>query len=245
MADETKRRGFKVGGSEAASTQDRERPEDARSLDKVLRLENEKVEGNPDAYDEGVVRGFAMGQLTLGDVEGITKPEQYKIAEIGHSYLSSGKLDDAKKIFEGLLALDPYDAYFNAAVASIAQQQERYDDAEKFYARSLELNPYFATAYANRGEMRVTQGDLVAGVQDLQKAIELDPESKEPATLRARVTVQVLQEQLGQAHSLAEQAAQAGEQTVARTRAAVAEATRKPKPRAERKARSPKPRSKK
>ncbi|HJL40453.1 MAG TPA: hypothetical protein RMG48_04055 [Myxococcales bacterium LLY-WYZ-16_1] len=226
------KRRFRVGGTEASASADRtgaERPQEGRKLEDVLRLQEGADPERGPAYSAQAARAFIEGRLTLGDLEGVTKPEQYKIAEIGHGYSSTGKLDEARKIFEGLLALDPYDAYFNAALGSVAQRQARFEDAERHYGRSLELNPYFASVWANRGELRITQGELVGGIRDLQKALELDPDSQEPATLRARVTVQVLQEQLGNPANLAAEAAAAGDATVARVQAAANEVGAGPK----------------
>ena len=200
MSDPTKgtRRGFKVAG-EAVETKEevvRVRP---RSVDEAFRLTNpdEEVEA-PEGrvYPPHLMQAFLAGRITLGDLEGITKQEQYQMAEIGHSYLGQGKLPEAKVVFEGLLALDPYDAYFNMALASIAQQVHRNEDARRLYDRALEINPYSPTAYANRGELQVMQGQLQGGVEDLVRALELDPRMKEPATERARATLMVLREQL-------------------------------------------------
>lgn len=178
-----------------------------RSINEMLGLEKdpEKYEGKPFtadgqpllSYDPERVRQFIAGNITLGDLEGITKEEQYQVAELGFSSLSSGKLDQAKEIFEGLLALDPFDAYFNLALGSVAHQAEDYPEAEHRYSRALQLNPFSPTAYANRGEIRIMTGRLADGTDDLVKALELDPQAVEPATHRARATIRVLQEKLG------------------------------------------------
>ena len=97
-------------------------------------------------------------------------------------------------------------------MGSIAQQQDDLNEAETRYTRALEINPYFATALANRGEVRLMQGRLTEGAQDLIKAIEADPKSKEPATVRAQATLRVLQEQLSGA-APAEQIDAAGQAT--------------------------------
>lgn len=201
MADKpkgTQRRGFKVAGltpEEDEAT--RIRP---RSVDDAFRLTNKDVEPElaeeERVYPPRLMEAFTEGRITLGDLEGITKQEQYQMAEVGHAYLTQRKFEQAKTVFEGLLALDPFDAYFNMALASIAQQEERYESALQLYTRALEINPFSPTAYANRGEIKVMQGELQTGVEDLVKAMELDPTMKEPATERAKATLMVLREQL-------------------------------------------------
>lgn len=194
------RRGFQVDGAQAT----RPRAPKARSIDAALRLDVDEpptlAEGET-AYNPQRVRAFLKGRITLGDLEGITKQEQYQMAEVGHSYLSSGKLDEAKTVFEGLVALDPFDAYFHTALGSVAQQQGDLEAADKRYTRALEINPYSVTAMAHRGEVRVTQGRLSEGTEDLIRAVQADPQGKDPAAVRAQATLNVLRDQLAAAAS--------------------------------------------
>lgn len=194
------RRGFKLAGQEVQEPTPGSKP---RGLDSVLRLENAETElppledGSPQRlYAPRRLQQFLAGQITLGDLEGITKQEQYQMAEIGHSYLASGKLDKAKTVFGGLLALDPFDAYFHTALGSIAQQQGQWEEAEERYSRALEINPFSPTAFANRGEVRLQVGRVAEGAEDLIRAVQEDPGGKEPATQRARATLAALREQL-------------------------------------------------
>lgn len=246
MADKpkgTQRRGFKVAGQTPEEEEaSRVRP---RSVDEAFRLTNqdappEGAEGER-IYPPRLLEAFLQGRITLGDLEGVTKQEQYQMAETGHAYLTQRKLDKAKVVFEGLLALDPFDAYFNMALASIAQQEERYEDALQLYARALEINPFSPTAYANRGEIHVMQGNLHVGVEDLVKALELDPKMKEPATERARSTLMVLREQLAglDADDLKRRAEQT---TGAKIPAAAAKIPAAPSPRQTPPAAQPRPR---
>lgn len=229
------RRRIKVGGEEV-SDQPKEKP---KTFSEAFKLDAELPadEGAPldtHTYHPDHVAKFMMGQMTLGDLEGITKQQQYQIAQIGHGYLSSGKLPEAQKVFEGLLALDPYDAYFNLALGSIAQQKEDFEAAEKLYSRALEINPFSPTAYANRGEIRVMSGRLAEGAQDLVRAVKEDPGGKEPATIRAKATIAVLKEQLG-AVDVSQLESRAKEATASKVKAAQAAAKKaqpRPRPRA-------------
>ena len=207
------RRGFQVGGEDS----DAARGSKPRTVDEALRLERDEApelaEGQS-AYNPDRVRAFLEGRITLGDLEGITKQEQYQMAEVGYSYFSSGKMAEAKTVFDGLLALDPFDAYFHTVLGSIAQRAEDYDEAEARFTRALEINPYSATAMANRGEIRVMQGRLSEGAQDLINAVQADPQGVEPATVRAQATLRSLREQL-QAAADSEDAGAASSRTSA------------------------------
>ncbi|MBN2357966.1 MAG: tetratricopeptide repeat protein [Deltaproteobacteria bacterium] len=139
------------------------------------------------AYDRQLLNEFVLGNITLGELEGIGKEVQYQIAERGYKLLNAGKLKEAEKIFKGLITLDPFDSYFHTVLGSIHQRQDMKDEAIEEYSRALKVNPFNATALANRGEIYFQLGRVLEATQDFQSAIENDPECKEPATLRCRV----------------------------------------------------------
>lgn len=137
-------------------------------------------------YDPQRLVQFVAGEITLGDLEGIPKADQYKMAETGYKLLSSGKLADAKKVFLGLHALDPFDAYFLASLGVIAVQQGERDEGRARFDRALEINPYSPAALVGRAELLLSAGELLAAAEDLARAIAADPSGKEPTTQRAR-----------------------------------------------------------
>ena len=148
------------------------------------------------AWDPKRLMKFVAGVITLAELEGITKEQQHEMAKLGHRVLRQGKLDEAKTVFEGLVALDPHDAYFHLALGSIAQRNDALEEADERYTRALEINPFSPHALANRGEVRMMQGRMLEGAKDLMKALEEDPEVRQEATKRARATIGVVLEQL-------------------------------------------------
>lgn len=136
-------------------------------------------------YDPHRLAQFVAGEITLGDLEGISKADQYKMAETGYRLLSSGKFADAKKVFLGLHALDPFDAYFLTSLGVIAVQQGEHDEGRARFDRALEINPYSAAALVGRAELLLADGELPAAAEDLAKAIASDAEGKDPTTQRA------------------------------------------------------------
>lgn len=170
-----------------------------RSLEDALRLTNpDKVELAEDQlmYPPEAVAQFMAGAITLGELEGITKTDQYAMAEKGYAMLQAGKLENARTVFEGLLALDPYDAYFHLVRGSIRQRAGEYEDAEASYTKAISINPTLASAFANRGEVRLVMGKVEEGATDLVEALKADPEGKEAAVQRARATLGALKEKL-------------------------------------------------
>lgn len=186
------------------------------------------------AYDPRLLDAFLLGRLTLGELEGVGKDVQYKMAERGFAALSEGKLDMAKTIFKGLLALDPYDSYFHTAMASALQREGKYAEAEAQYTTALSFNPHNSTALANRGEIRFQTGKVVEAAEDLRRSVDEDPKGRDPASVRARVLLMAISETILENKDLILQELKNAQQNVA------AKSPGKPSPKAPAKS-APKP----
>lgn len=150
------------------------------------------------SWNEEALKKYVEGEITLADLQGVDGESQTKLAEMGYRLLNTGKLADAKAIFEGLVALNPKEPYFLLAAGSVAQRQERWDDAEHWYSLALERDENNAVAHANRGEVRVMLERMEDAVADLVRALELDVEAKEASTGRARGLLLEINRQLSQ-----------------------------------------------
>jgi tetratricopeptide (TPR) repeat protein len=154
---------------------------------------------------EESVKGFLIGDITLAQLEGHSADELYRIADIGYTFLEEGKLTEARNIFEGLFAYNPYDPYFHATLGSICQRQSDWDKALGHYACAVQLYPEDINSWTNAGEIMLQRSlDLLdhGQVRDSQemfgeavaafgKAIALDPNGNNPSGLRARALVSV------------------------------------------------------
>ena len=92
---------------------------EAPEVSEALKAEAEQEGAAVVPYGPDQLAAFIEGQITLGDLEGIPKEAQYQLAEKGYQLLEEGKFQDAQTVFQGLLALDPYDAYFLTALAPL------------------------------------------------------------------------------------------------------------------------------
>lgn len=155
---------------------------------------------------EDAVCGFLVGDITLAQLEGVTAEEMYSIADTGYDLFEAGKLEDAKKIFEGLACYNPMDAYFHAVLGSIYQREENYEEATKQYRGAVELYPEDISSWTNLGEtLLVWAGNLQtsgetekaaeafdASIVALTQAIERTPRDEDnDSALRARALVGV------------------------------------------------------
>ena len=72
-----------------------------------------------------------------------------------------------------------------------AFQNQEYDKSLEAYNKAIQLAPEFADAYFGLGRLQLTQKNLLEAVKNLEKAVELNPESAEGKKLYAGVLSQV------------------------------------------------------
>lgn len=129
---------------------------------------------------------LVTGQATIAEAMGIDKRQLYAIAGRGFQMLSSGRLDEARQIYSGLVAADPYDSVFHCHLGATLWRLGEIDDAAHEFDAAIRLNFANVDALAARGEIRLMRGQVKEGVDDLRKSLEFDPRGEHPASIRAR-----------------------------------------------------------
>jgi len=129
---------------------------------------------------------FLLGEMTWAELNGMTMDEAYNIAEYGYSLYQEGRYHDARDLFEALVFSNPYDAYFHSMLGAVYQQLDMKEEAAEEYTTAVELDGEQIHAYVNRGELLLQNGEFDRALSDLRRAIELDPDGKEEAGMRAR-----------------------------------------------------------
>lgn len=111
----------------------------------------------------------------------LTKEEAQKEAEYartlsqGRSLERLGKLDDARKLYEQLIASSPdrYEAYHRLGVVS--DRQMRYLEAEALYTQAIRLNPTNPDLFNDLGYCYLLQGKPDKAERALLKAVGMSP----------------------------------------------------------------------
>lgn len=127
-----------------------------------------------------------VGEITPGNFVGLTRERLYEIARVGYQLLNSGKHAEAKQVYLGLVAADPYDSVFQCHLAAAHHRLGELDLALERYTEALRFNIANIDALAGRGEIYVTVGEVAKAIADLSAAIKLDPQGERASTLRAR-----------------------------------------------------------
>jgi tetratricopeptide (TPR) repeat protein len=126
-------------------------------------------------------------EATTAQNAGTTGPELLERAMEGFQLYEQGLYEDARAIFEQLSELDPAEAYYRTALGAICLAEDELDMALEHFDEALRLNPKDSAALVNRGEVNLRLGNILEAAQDFARAVDLDPENKDPLTMRARL----------------------------------------------------------
>jgi tetratricopeptide (TPR) repeat protein len=118
---------------------------------------------------------------------GTTGPELLERAMEGFELYEQGDYEGARLIFEELSEKDPGEAYYRTALGAIFLAEDELEAALENFNLALTLNPKDSAALVNRGEVHLRLGNIVEAAQDFARAVDLDPENKDPLTMRARL----------------------------------------------------------
>lgn len=66
-----------------------------------------------------LVGQWSQGRVTLKQIVGLSDEELYALASQGYHLFLQGKSEPARVIFEGLVAIDPRNAYYYRALGAI------------------------------------------------------------------------------------------------------------------------------
>ena len=118
----------------------------------------------------------------------LNKQQIEAIAAQGFNLYQQGKLDEAKVIFEGLTAIDStnYMGYAGLGAVALAKEPPQLDAALANLQKAAEINPSDPSVHANLGEALLRQAKFQEAATEFDKALELDPQGKDPGANRAR-----------------------------------------------------------
>jgi tetratricopeptide (TPR) repeat protein len=132
------------------------------------------------------------GQINLAEFVGLRRATLYAIAGVAYQMLNSGRVEQARQIYRGLVAADPYDSVFRCHLAAAHQRLGELDEAVGEYTAALRFNYANVDALAGRSEILLQRGRINEAVQDLRAVLTHDPQGTRATTLRARAILQAL-----------------------------------------------------
>lgn len=120
-----------------------------------------------------VLDQWSRGETTLRDIYGYSDEELYGIAQQAYLLMMEGKLDPARTIFEGLVAIDPKNDYYYRALGVLYHRLGDPDKALKQFTYAIKVNGQDLVSYVNRAEIYCQQGNAILAEQNLQHVLRL------------------------------------------------------------------------
>ncbi len=116
----------------------------------------------------------------------VASPEVLALAAVARQYADHGRVDEARRLLEGLQVLEPDNSYLHTALGCVLVRLSAEAEALEEFERALRLDPRDAAAHTYAGEIRLRRGEEAAGLRHLDAAVALDPEGRNPYSNRAR-----------------------------------------------------------
>lgn len=132
-----------------------------------------------------LVQQWSRGQTSLKQIMGMSEEELHAIASQGYYLFLEGKAEAAKVLFEGLVAIDPRNAYYFRALGAIYWRLKDSQRAIRQFGYAIKVAPRDVASYINRAEVYVAEKELDAARADLAMALQLVGEGASPLRNKA------------------------------------------------------------
>jgi Tfp pilus assembly protein PilF len=139
-----------------------------------------------------LVAQWSQGRVSLKQIVGLSEEELYAIAAQGYFMFLQGKSEAARVIFEGLVAIDPRNAYYYRALGAIYWRLKEPQKAIKQFTYAIRVAPKEMSSYVNRAEIYVAQRQFDAARGDLRSALSLAGPNDGPLLRKARAMLRLI-----------------------------------------------------
>ncbi len=136
-----------------------------------------------DALDR---RPSKKGRTTLTDETADPAEQAFTdLTRLGHEAFQAGRAEEARVVFESLVALGRRDPFAHTMLGTILLGAHALDQALEQFEAALEIDPEDLAALVYRGEIRLSKRKVSRAIEDLERAVKLGPGS-DPFVARAR-----------------------------------------------------------
>jgi tetratricopeptide (TPR) repeat protein len=139
-----------------------------------------------------LVGEWSHGRTSLKEIIGLGDDELYAIANQGYYLFVQGKNEPARTLFEGLVALDPRNAYYYRALGAIYWRIKEPQLAIRQFTYAIRVSPREITSYINRAEVYVAQKQFKLARSDLQFALSTASPSDRALAKKARAMLRMI-----------------------------------------------------
>jgi Flp pilus assembly protein TadD len=141
---------------------------------------------------QALTEQWSQGRVSLKQIVGLQDAELFAIASQGYYLFLQGKSEPARVLFEGLVALDPRNAYYYRALGAIYWRLKEPQKAIRQFTYAIRVAPAEVSSYINRAEVYVAQGQFKLAQADIRFALNNAAAHEVPLANKARAMLQML-----------------------------------------------------
>jgi Flp pilus assembly protein TadD len=123
--------------------------------------------------DDLTLQAWIEGRIPLAQVKDWQSEEYQLFMMLGFTLYEQGRSQEATIIFEGLLSLDPRNAYCHSALGAAYLRLGQDEKALSHFNMALQLDPRDVSAYINRGELFMRQKNYRQAQADLEMSLKI------------------------------------------------------------------------
>lgn len=135
---------------------------------------------------------WSQGRVSLKQIIGLQDTELFAIANQGYHLFLQGKSEPARLLFEGLVALDPRNAYYYRALGAIYWRLKEPQKAVRQFTYAIRVAPREIASYINRAEVYVAQNQYKLARNDLNFALSNASSHQAPLAQKAQAMLRML-----------------------------------------------------
>jgi Tfp pilus assembly protein PilF len=120
----------------------------------------------------------------------MSRQELAEMSLFGHQLFQTGRLEEARVVFEGLVGLDIEDAFPHTMLGTVYLAMGRVDRAAALFEAALRIDPKDVAARVYRAELSLSQGELPRAVKALEAVVAEGPVS-DPFVCRAQRLLEI------------------------------------------------------
>lgn len=142
---------------------------------------------------EKLTEQWSQGQVSLKQIMGLSRDELYAISTQGYNFFLQGKIQPARVIFEGLVAIDPRNPYYYRALGVIYWREKETQKALKQFTYAIRVAPKEIASHINRAEVFVGNKQFDDARTDLEYALANAKPHDAALIRKARAILQMIQ----------------------------------------------------
>ena len=139
-----------------------------------------------------LVGEWAQGRTSIKEIAGISDEELYSLSIQGYYLFLQGRFQSAQILFEGLVAIDPRNAYNYRALGAIYWRLKEPQKALRQLTYAIRVSPTELSAYVNRAEIYVSLREVQNARSDLRYILSSVDPNVESLRQKARALLSMI-----------------------------------------------------